>query len=281
MDIALLKTFLEVVRTRHFGKAAEALFVTQSAVSARIKLLESNLGVELFNRRRNDIQLTPAGSRLVRHAETIVRGWTRARQEISLGERGLRSIAVGSPLDLWSILLRDWAAELLARAPQLGLQIETQPTDILVPRLVNGLLDLALLFEPPQLPDLAIRQLTDIALILVSDSQACDQAQAMAQNYCLVDWGGVFAQQHAELFPDIPSPSARINSGTLARDLILKRGGAAYLAEQMVQQDLARGLLFRVPQAPVIERSAFLVHRPGEEGREEMRQAIDLLRHHR
>jgi len=278
MDISLLKTFLEVAHTRHFGKAAAALFVTQSAVSARIKLLESNLGVELFTRRRNDIQLTPAGSRLVRHAETIVKGWTRARQEISLGEQGLRSLAIGSPFDLWGILLRDWAAKLRHSAPELGLQIEVQPADILVTRLVNGLFDMVLLFEPPQLPDLAIRQVADIPLVLVCDRENRELDQAMEQGYYMVDWGNVFAQNHAERFPNIPSPAARLASGTLARDMILDIGGCAYLARQMVQQDLDQGLLFQIPEAPVIERSAFVVYRPGEEGREEIGQALDLLR---
>lgn len=48
MDTELLKTFLEVSRTRHFGRAAEALYLTQSAVSFRIRQLENQLGVNLL-----------------------------------------------------------------------------------------------------------------------------------------------------------------------------------------------------------------------------------------
>lgn len=58
MDTELLKTFLEVSRTRHFGRAAEALYLTQSAVSFRIRQLENQLGVNLFTRHRNNIRLT-------------------------------------------------------------------------------------------------------------------------------------------------------------------------------------------------------------------------------
>jgi DNA-binding transcriptional LysR family regulator len=72
MDIDLLKTFLEVNRTRHFGRAAENLFLTQSAVSARVRQLEDTIGVPLFTRTRNDIQLTPAGTRLLKYAESIL-----------------------------------------------------------------------------------------------------------------------------------------------------------------------------------------------------------------
>jgi DNA-binding transcriptional LysR family regulator len=278
MDISLLKTFLEVARTRHFGKAAEALFVTQSAVSARIKLLESVLGVELFSRRRNDIQLTVPGMRLVKNAETIVRGWERARHEIALGGEGAESLAVGCPFDLWAILVRDWASTLRRQWPQLVLQIDVQPSDVLVARLVNGLLDLALLFEPPQIADLAIRQVAEIPLILVSRSAGCSLAETMERDYYMVDWGSVFARNHAEHFPDIPPPAARLASGTLARDMMLANGGSAYLAEQMVQQELQQGVLFRVPEAPVIERTAFAVYRPEEETQEEVKRALGTLR---
>ena len=72
MDIDLLKTFVEVVRTRHFGKAAENLYITQSAVSFRIRQLEQGLGVNLFIRQRNNIQLTAPGERLLPHKLVII-----------------------------------------------------------------------------------------------------------------------------------------------------------------------------------------------------------------
>lgn len=278
MDISLLKTFLEVARTRHFGKAADALFVTQSAVSARIKLLESTLGLDLFSRRRNDIQLTPAGMRLVKHAETIVKGWDRARHEIALDDEQADTIAAGCPFDIWGILLRDWAATLRRQSPQLVLHIEVQPSDILVGRLVSGLLDMALLFEPPQLPILVLRPVTEVPLILVSGRDGCSVEEAMERDYYMVDWGSVFTQSHAEHFPNIPPPAARLASGTLARDLILETGGSAYLAEQMVQQELEQRVLFQIADAPVIERTAFAVYRPGDEKREEMKRALAALR---
>ena len=72
MDTELLKTFLEVQKTRHFGKAAENLYLTQSAVSFRIRQLEQSLGVPLFNRFRNNIQLTVAGEMLLLHAQAVL-----------------------------------------------------------------------------------------------------------------------------------------------------------------------------------------------------------------
>ncbi|VTO16313.1 transcriptional regulator HdfR [Klebsiella variicola] len=85
MDTELLKTFLEVSRTRHFGRAAEALYLTQSAVSFRIRQLENQLGVNLFTRHRNNIRLTTAGEKLLPYAETLMNTWqARARRSLTL-----------------------------------------------------------------------------------------------------------------------------------------------------------------------------------------------------
>ncbi|MES9812842.1 MAG: LysR family transcriptional regulator [Candidatus Thiodiazotropha sp.] len=278
MDIALLKTFLKVARTRHFGKAANSLYVTQSAVSARIKLLESQLGVELFHRRRNDIQLTPAGMRLVRHAETIVNGWERARNEIALSEEGAETIAIGSSLDLWRILIRDWAVVIRKTRPSMVLNIEVQPSEWLIDRLVNGLLDMLILFEPPAISDLIVREIADIPLVLVSTQEKISIDEAMAQDYFMVDWGSLFALQHAEYFTEIPPPAARLTSGTLAMDLMMRSGGTAYLAEQMIDQELRDRRLFRVANAPVIERAAFAIYQPANEISESLRSILESLK---
>ena len=108
MDIDLLKTFLEVHRTRHFGKAAENLYLSQSAISARIRLLEDQVGAALFTRDRNDIRLTPIGRKLLSHAESIVTAWNRARHEVSLGGDAEQSLVIGGTPSLWDILLQDW-----------------------------------------------------------------------------------------------------------------------------------------------------------------------------
>jgi DNA-binding transcriptional LysR family regulator len=277
VDIALLKTFLQVARTQHFGRAAESLFVTQSAVSARIKLLEGQLGVELFSRRRNDIGLTPAGQRLRRHAETIVTGWERARAEVALDPEDAWALAMGCPFDLWDILLRDWVGAMRRQAPRLVLQIDVGPGDALVQRLLTGVLDLAILFDPPRLPELLSRPLAEIPLVLVSSAPAGRPDEALDQGYLMVDWGSSFALSHAQHFPDLATPAARLNSGAMARDLMLDSGGAAYLALPAVQSELDQGRLYRVPGAPVITRSTFAACRPASQAREEVQQALESL----
>jgi DNA-binding transcriptional LysR family regulator len=278
MDIVLLKTFLELARTRHFGKAAETLFVTQSAVSARIRLLESQLGVSLFHRRRNDIQLTGAGQRLMQHAETIVRGWYRARQEVALDGALAGSLAIGTSLDLWDILLRGGMQFLRAEMPERVVNVEIGAQELLLRQLLNGLLDLALFFDPPQAADLQIAAVMDCRLRMVSSRSQCTSRQAFGGDYYLVDWGTRFAQEHARLFAAMPGAAARLNCGVLARDLLLDSGGSAYLAEPMVRRELAQGQLFAVADAPVIPRTVHLAWRNDQPPRDALERAIGILR---
>ena len=263
MDIKHLRTFLEVARTRHFGKAADNLCVTQSAVSARIRLLESTLGVELFTRTRNDIQITAAGQRLLRHAESIVGTWSRARQEAGLGPEFESVLAIGGVFDLWPIMLDDWLAGLPAALPSVALQAEAYNTDELVRRLVDDLLDLVVLFEPPQIPDIGVRQIGKVELVLVSSAPGLSLDDAMNDGYIMIDWGISFSQEHARRFPDLPAPAARIGLGSLGLAFLRRRGGAAYLPESVVSEDITSGHLFRVSQAPAFERDVFALYRPG------------------
>ncbi len=92
MDTELLKTFLEVQKTRHFGKAADNLYLTQSAVSFRIRQLEQGLGTSLFYRSRNNIQLTAAGEALLPHAIAVIQALSNARLQIQQQTQLIASI---------------------------------------------------------------------------------------------------------------------------------------------------------------------------------------------
>ncbi len=82
MDLNLAKTFLEIVASGSFIRAAERLHVTQTAVSARVRTLEELLGRKLFVRNKAGASLTTAGERFLRYAQTLVQVWERARHQV-------------------------------------------------------------------------------------------------------------------------------------------------------------------------------------------------------
>jgi DNA-binding transcriptional LysR family regulator len=265
MDIEILRTFLEVSRTRHFGHAARNLFISQSAVSARIRQLEERIGAPLFTRDRNDIQVTAVGQRLLRYAEAIVNSWQRARQEVTLPESLRDSLVIGGVPSLWDILLQPWLDWLYREFPALALTTDALVQEALLRKLMDGSVDLAMTFESIQAGSTTSIEIARIPLVMVSSVPAVTADEAMASGYVWVDWGSSFAVTHAHRFPNIQPPRLRTGLGRIAQSFLLAQGGCAYLALPMVEEDLAHGTLHRVAEAPVIERGAFANFSPHSE----------------
>ena len=104
MDIAAAKTFLEVVRTGSFVNAATALNLTQTAVSARSRVLEEQLGDAVFIRAKTGTTLTRAGEQFRRHATMLVQTWENARRAVALPPGSPMAVTVGVELSLCCLL---------------------------------------------------------------------------------------------------------------------------------------------------------------------------------
>jgi DNA-binding transcriptional LysR family regulator len=259
MDAGLLKAFLEVNRTRHFGRAANNLFISQSAISARIKQLEEELGQRLFTRDRNNIELTAAGMRFLKYAENILNTWNRARQEIAIADGVHTLLSIAAVPSIWDIFLEDWLAWTHKTNASTALNTDVMRSDTIMRNLLDGTIDLGFVFDPPKTPQLLVKELVPIQLIMVSSRPSVLSAKAISEDYILVDWGTSFTMFHARQYPDAPPPVLRAGIGRIALSFIQQCGGAAYLPEAMIEDQLGR-TLHRVEDAPVIYKEAYAVY---------------------
>jgi DNA-binding transcriptional LysR family regulator len=248
MDLELLRTFLEVNRTRHFGHAAEVLHLTQAAVSARIKQLESILGTRLFDRAGRDIRLTPEGNRLKRHADLLLAEWRKARQEVTAGGAKYQMSIGGSPR-LWDVILHEWLIELRKQHPELALITHSRSPDALLRGVLDGVIDLAIMLDPPMLETLDVREVATIRLVLVSDRAGISIDEAINEAFLLVDWGLAHALELQRTYPDMPEPMTRLANARLAIRYLRDIGGSAYLPLPSVISAIRRGRLHRVQGA--------------------------------
>lgn len=258
MNLELLRTFLEVERFCSFSRAAAELNLTQAAVSTRIRQLEEILGTPLFDRSRRAIQVTPAGHRLIRRADLVLANWRHARQDVAQGDAGPQLSVAGS-YRLWAVLMQDWILRLRRWQPDIALISELNAPDVLTRRLLDGILDFAVMLEPPQLEILQIQPVADVELALVSTRSAASLEDALGATYVYVDWGLAHAVEHRRLFSDAPEPMVRVAEASMAMQLILNFGGAAYLPLTLVSDELKSGHLHRVDDAPLIQRTAYAV----------------------
>ena len=117
MDTELARTFLEIVRTRSFVRAAEQLHVSQTTVSARVRALEERLGRPLFIRNKKGAALTAAGEQFLRYAPSFLQLWQRARHQVAVPPGRRAVLAVGGELSLWHPWLIDWLHWMRQAAP--------------------------------------------------------------------------------------------------------------------------------------------------------------------
>ena len=263
MDIDLLKTFLEVNRTRHFARASRNLFITQSAISTRIKQLEEILGVRLFIRKRNDIQLTPAGQRFLKGAETLISLWEETRKSVILDESNQPTLVIGAQPSLWDSYLPEWIETLRRDFSNMAIRCETHGGEALVQSLLGRMIDVGFMFEPPKVKDLLVKEVITVELVMVSTKAGISAQEAVTEdyiNYLMVDWGLSFTVEHSRWFSELPPPFLHIDRGRMAYDFLKKFGGASYLAKTMIEDDLEAGTLHLVQDAIPFKRIAYAVY---------------------
>jgi len=276
MDLELLRTFLELNRTRHFGRSAEALNVTQAAVSSRLKSLENLLGVVLFERSRREMRLTPEGGRLIRHAERQIGSWRVARQDVALAEAS-EQLVIGGSLRLWDVLLQRWLHDLRRTHDDLAIIAESQSPETLTRKLIDGTLDVAIMLEPAQIDIMHIKEVAKIEFVCVSSHQGIAIEEALQTDYLFVDWGLTFGLDHRRAFPDAPEAITRVSHAKMALEYINSIGGSAYLPRRMVEKDVEFELLYDVLDAPTFERVAYATYPVRSPRLELIEQSLKLI----
>jgi len=269
MDIDLAKTFLDIVRSGSLIASAERLHLTQTAITARLKNLESQLGCQLFVRNRAGAYLTPEGERFVSYATQIVQTWENAKFDVSLPEAKTSTIAIGGELALWSPLLLTWLSNIRSTSLTLAVNVETGIASRLIERVHHGLVDIAVVYRPEYLPGLKIEQLLEEKLIMVS--------AASPEPYIFVDWGPVYKEQHDSAFPGKRRSEISFDFGLLALEYLLQYSGTGYFRARVVQRYIEEKKLYLVPNAPEFTYPVFAVYRDNDTS-EAVHQALNSLR---
>lgn len=162
MTLTELKYIVAVARERHFGKAAEACYVSQPTLSVAIKKLEDELEVKLFERSAGEVTVTPLGEQIVQQAQSVL---DQAATIKEIAKRGKDPLA--GPLNLGVIytigpyLLPDLVRQNIARTPQMPLMLQENFTAKLLEMLRAGEIDCAIMAEPFPDSGLAMAQLYD------------------------------------------------------------------------------------------------------------------------
>lgn len=257
MDTEFARTFLAVAAAGNFVGAAQRLHVTQSTVSARIQALESQLGASLFRRGRGGAELTPAGRRFLRHAKTLVQTLEQAKHDVGLpaGFRG--SLTLSGRIALWDGFLPRWVAKMRQAHPDISLRLEVGFEEGIMQGLVQGTVDIGVMYTPESRPGLGIERLFEEVLVLVASEPDRSWPD---KGYIHMDWGPEFHAQFTTSFPEMEPPAITANIGWLVMQQILHCGGSGYFPLRMTRELIEQGQLWRVKNSPSFVLPAYMVY---------------------
>ncbi|OYT91387.1 MAG: LysR family transcriptional regulator [Burkholderiales bacterium PBB3] len=162
MTLTELKYIVAVARERHFGKAAEACFVSQPTLSVAVKKLEEELDVKLFERSANEVSVTRLGEEIVRQAQSVLEQAASIKDIAKRGKDPLAgALRLGVIYTIAPYLLPDLVRQVIQRTPQMPLVLQENFTVKLMEMLRTGEIDCAILAEPFPETGLAVAQLYD------------------------------------------------------------------------------------------------------------------------
>ncbi|HEX5005849.1 MAG TPA: LysR family transcriptional regulator [Hyphomonadaceae bacterium] len=273
IDVDVARTFLTVAETSSFQLAAQRLNVTQSTISARIRVLEERLGRRLFERSRMGAALTAHGRAFKRYAAAIVHAWEEGRRMAASDAVGGDRLAVGGEHDLWARMLAQWLLELSAQFPAGRLTAVAADVENLMEGIRQLRLDLAVMHKCPDADDLSAEQLMEDEHVLVTT----DPSGVFHDRYVEIVWP-LDAESVAQRDRFISEPArTRINLGFSTISYLVISQGAGYLPRRLVDPYIDAGHFHVVEDAPVFHSSVYLVRRAEEESAA-MKQATDILK---
>lgn len=254
MNIDYIEAFIYVVHFKSIHKAANALYLSQPTVTARIKTLERELDTELFERRGRSIILTDKGKDFLPFAEQIIRTFQQGKKQLKKGvDRD--EIVIGANL-ITSQYFIPFALPLWKKAhPNVRFKFISASNDVLVDKLLRKQVDIAFIKEVSH-DALQQKPLLDnsIRLVIKEDHpmrfQASVTVQQLAQESLVFFECGAFDWNRVHKMFEVANvePNIEFHVGHLevAKSLILDGSGIGFLPYLCIKNELETGTLVEV-----------------------------------
>jgi len=256
MDIRFLVTFMEVAQTRHFGKAAENLYLTQSAVSARIKQLEEYFNSALFVRNRNSLQLTAAGEKLLPFAASLAD--TLEQTRAAMNEESIQYLSIASTPNAWDLYLKQGLDEVNSHLEDVSIRAEVCSNEQLSRMLHEHSIDLALTTVPFKSDDVEILELSESMLSLYCSIALAEQP--LKHLNISLDWGLKTNDVIEKSYPEIKKASMRTGSLQVALSYLSTNKSAIILPDKIAQTLVNKDELLMLDSLAPLSVKVYLIY---------------------
>jgi DNA-binding transcriptional LysR family regulator len=269
MDYEQMRAFLTVAQTKSFTRTAELLHVTQSTITTRIKSLEEHLGKPLFLRNRRQVELTPTGQLVYPYIKRVLELVRECETVTQLEEQYDERIVIGSVHSLWDYTLGPLVNRWRYQHPKTALRLVTGHSVEIVQGLLDGIIDLGIIYIPPQHPELQVTPLFQNTIDLVAHPDfPCGPRPLTADDlkklpFLFLDWGPPFDKWLAEEMGAQYLPALHIDHASLLMQYLTEGEGISFTLHSVARPYLEKGILKQIPyhaQTPPPQHTAYLVH---------------------
>jgi DNA-binding transcriptional LysR family regulator len=250
-----LETFILVAKHRSFCRAAEHLHTTQANVSARIAVLERELGVPLLARNGRDVRLTPQGAYALEEAQNVVRVLADFRRKVCDSEHVSGQVKIGVADSISTSIVPLFIEYLRASYPRVMPELGVDTSLNQTRKLLDGTIHLALLMGPVDNPAVMNLDLINLACAWVSSpdleipEQPVDVADLAAYPIISFPSGSIPYARIGDYFGDEAFRRISVttsNSIHTIINLVKRHKGISVLPEIAVEDDIAAGNLRRI-----------------------------------
>ena len=255
MNIENIEAFVYVHHYASFNKAAEALYLSQPSVTARIQTLERELDSRLFDRQAKQILLTEKGKQFLPYAQQILQTYQKGRLHIQQRRTVPNEVRIGSTVSVSNYLIPDLVPRLRALYPHLTFKLTTATTDELVARLLDKAIDLAFVrrIAHPSVSSIPLYE-DPIRLYVYNDHPFATQghvslSEIQGEKFVFFECGSLDWVRIHRVFESLELPPDIVyhadNSET-AKKLVMGKAGICFLPDLCVREETAEGRLVPV-----------------------------------
>ena len=256
MDLGRLEAFVQVARTGSISKAAEALFVTQPAVTARLQTLERDLGVPLLVRSRHGSRLTEAGRAFLPHAEHALSAVDRGREAVEeVRSGGAGRLQIGAAPAVSTYVLPAMLHRFQAKHPGVRLVVRSGHSEEILQMVLREEVEIGLM-RPIAHPEVSATLLYEDELVLVvhrghrfAAGGHVRMGELAAEHLILFDRTSSYHELTSAIVRQAGiSPRGRLEVDNIdaAKRMVEQRLGVALLPRTSVQADIGAGRLVPV-----------------------------------
>jgi len=269
MEIRQLKYFVRIVELGSLTRAAESLFIAQPALSQQMASLEKDLGVKLLARSVRGVTVTQAGEAFYKQANTILKQVDNARMIVaSEHDHPSGMVSIGIPSSIANVLAVPLYGAIRSKYPDILIEINETPSAYLDELVINGRIDIGLLFNFSRTKGLKLQKLMSESLYLVGKYGAFDSESPVTlaevcrqelltpsrSNSIRVQIDKALVSSGLDLIP-----VAEINATPVIKKLALAGQGLTILPWCAIDEELDGNLLqARLIVEPEIRRDVFI-----------------------